>query len=108
MAGELCTVLRQFIEAGNDRIDFAEPKIVWRPMGVRCERAGATVVVSRAPHQARIGLREADWTVVPVGGRPRVAQVSAWVLNGQVITVYASGPGDSGVAVRACTTTPPT
>ena len=38
---------------------------------------------------------------MPVGGRPRVAQVSAWVLNGQVITVYASGPGSSDVAVRA-------
>jgi hypothetical protein len=63
---------------------------------------GATVVVSHAPHQARIGLREADWTVdVPVGGRPRAALVSAWVLNGQVITVYASGPGNSGPAVRA-------
>jgi hypothetical protein len=63
---------------------------------------GATVVVSNAPHQASIGLREADWTVdVPVGGRPRVAQVSAWALNGQVITVYASGPADSGRAVRA-------
>ncbi len=50
---------------------------------------GAVVAVRHAPHQARIGLRKADWTVdVPVGGRPRVAQVSAWVLNGQVITVY--------------------
>ena len=50
---------------------------------------GAVVAVRHAPHQARICLREADWTVdVPVGGRPRVAQVSAWLLNGQVITVY--------------------
>jgi hypothetical protein len=62
---------------------------------------GATVAVSHAPHQARTGLREADWTIaVPVGGRPRTAQVSAWVLNGQVITVYASGPADSGAVVR--------
>ena len=61
---------------------------------------GAVVAVRHAPHQARIGLREADWTVdVPVGGRPRVAQVSAWVLNGQVITVYTSGPADSDAAV---------
>jgi hypothetical protein len=63
---------------------------------------GATVVVDQGPHQARIGLREADWTLeVPVGGRPRVAQVSAWVLNGQVITVYASGPSTAVAAVRA-------
>ena len=49
---------------------------------------------------ARSSGSEADWTVdVPVGGRPRVAQVSAWVLNGQVITVYTSGPADSDAAV---------
>ena len=36
---------------------------------------------------------------MPVGGRPRVAQVSAWLLNGQVITVYTSGPADSDAAV---------
>ena len=63
---------------------------------------GATVTVRRTPHRASIGLRETDWTVhVPVGGQPRVAEVSAWVLNGQVVIVYASGPADSGTAVRA-------
>jgi hypothetical protein len=62
---------------------------------------GAAVAVRHAPHQARIGLREADWTLaVPVGGRPRTAEVSAWVLNGQVISVYASGPADSATVVR--------
>ena len=53
---------------------------------------------------ARSSGSEADWTVdVPVGGRPRVAQVSAWVSNGQVITVYASGPADSAAAAAVLT-----
>ena len=38
---------------------------------------------------------------MPVGGTPRHALVSAWVLNRQVISIYASAPRASAGAARA-------
>ena len=62
---------------------------------------GATVTVTRPPYQARIGLREAEWTVdVPVDGRRRTALVAGWTLNGQVVTVYVSAPHGSEQVAR--------